>query len=443
MDVHACLGDPRRYERQIERLHRRYLLSARLDVLEQDGVSLARIIQGRRKVARLLARTVTRGEYRSEPATLRRIRVEDKERAVFAYRVTDAIVHGVVADLIEEQMAPLLSPGVCSYRPGISWWSAVSAFAEYVRAHRKARPQPCTRGLYVLRRDVESYTDLIPVHPRSQVWPVVKGLLTSPGSWAISDVDWKLIETVIRPEVWIDDGLAMRIRGVPTGQPISNVLFNLYLSRLDHTLDQLEGGFYRRYSDDLFFAHPDPRVARQADGLIDSVLAELELRVKPEKSQTFYLTGAGHASEAWPEARGTISVPMLGMRVSAQATVALSRNKLRRLIRDIEGRADRTAGMFPDANRDVRGQNICAVINRALDPRPHAFQEASAVLLRRAVTDRRQLGQIDHLIARSVLHAVGGDGGVRAFRTTPYRTIREDWGLISVLHARNKYGKSR
>jgi hypothetical protein len=441
MDVHGCLNDPSRYEYQIERLHRRYLLSDRLDELKQDGVSLARIIQRRRKVARLLSHAVARGEYCSEPATLRRIKVEGKERVVFAYRVTDAIVHGVVAGLIEEQMAPRLSPGVCSYRPGLSWWSAVSAFARYARAHRKARPQPRTRGLYVLRRDVESYTDLIPVHPGSQIWPVVRDLLAPPGSKPVSDADWQLVETVIRPEVWIEDGLAMHTRGVPTGQPISNVLFNLYLDQLDHKLDQLEGGFYRRYSDDLFFAHPDPGVARRADELIDSVLAELELRVKPEKRQTFYLTGAGHASKSWPEARGTISVPMLGMRVSAEATVALSRNKLRRLLRDIEGRANRSVAQLAGADRDGRGRIVCMVINNALDPRPHAFQEASAVLLRRAVTDRRQLGQIDHLVARTVLRAVGSDGDVRAFRTTPYRTMREDWGLISVLHARNKYGK--
>lgn len=384
---------------------------------------------------------VARGEYRSEPATLREIEVEGRVRVVFSYRLTDAIVHGVVADLIEERMAPGLSPGLYSYRRGVSWWTAVSAFAAYVRAHRKARPDQRTRGLYVLRRDVDSYTDLIPVTPPSQVWPVVRELLAPAGSPGISEDDWRLVETVVRPEVWIDGGLATRLRGVPTGQPISCVLFNLYLDRLDHELDRIPGGFYARYSDDLVFAHPDAEVAQRADRVIDTILSGLELRVKPDKRRTFYLTGAGRRSDDWPEARGTTSVPVLGTAVAADATVALSRNKLRRLLRDVEGRVVRAAAALPPGDRDRTGRIVCSVVNRALDPRPHPFQEASALLLRRAVTDRRQLRQLDHLLARIVLRAVTGDGSVRAFRTTPYRTVRQEWGLLSVLHARNRYGR--
>jgi hypothetical protein len=435
------LSDPRRYERQIERLHRRYLLTYRLVELKQDEVSLASIVQRRRKVARLLARSVGAAEYRSEPATLREIQAGGKVRAVFAYRLTDAIVHGVVADLIEEQMAPRLSSSLFSYRRGMSWWSGVTALAAFVRAHRKAHPDPRTRGLYVLRRDVDSYTDSIPVHPSSPVWSALRELLSPSGEPRISEADWRLVETVVRPEVWIDDGLAMRARGVPTGQPISCVLFNLYLDRLDRALDSVPGGFYARYSDDLVFVHPDAGVARRADRVIDTILAELGLRVKPEKRQTFYLTGAGRRPQEWPEARGTTSVPVLGMEVHADATVGLSRKKLRRLLRDVEGRTLRAVAALPAADGEERGRLACAIVNRALDPNPHSFQEASAVLLRRAVTDRRQLRQLDHVLARTVLKAANGNGGVRAFRTTPYATVREDWGLISTLHARNRYGK--
>jgi hypothetical protein len=37
-----------------------------------------------------------------------------------------------------------------------------------------------------------------------------------------------------------------------------------------------------------------------------------------------------------------------------------------------------------------------------------------------------------------VVKAVTGDGGVRAFRRVPYRTVREEWGLTSLEHARNR-----
>jgi hypothetical protein len=32
---------------------------------------------------------------------------------------------------------------------------------------------------------------------------------------------------------------------------------------------------------------------------------------------------------------------------------------------------------------------------------------------------------------------VTGDGSVRAFRTVPYRKIRTDWGLVSLVTSRN------
>ena len=59
--------------------------------------------------------------------------------------------------------------------------------------------------------------------------------------------------------------LFTQYRGVPTGQPISCVLFNLYLSGLDAQLDRIPGAFYARYCDDIVFAHPDPDVVRAAD----------------------------------------------------------------------------------------------------------------------------------------------------------------------------------
>jgi hypothetical protein len=440
MDVHTCLSDSRRYERQIERLHRLHLFRRTLGMLEQDGVSLERIVSSRRRVAKLLARTVARGDYRSEPATQHQIVTDGKVRTVFAYQLTDAIVHGVVADVLEERMSPGLSRSLYSYRPGLSWWNAVSSFAFYVREHRKARSEVGTRGLYMLRRDVKSYFDLIPVTPDARVWSLVGGLLAPPGSPPIEPDDWRLIESVVRPEILNDGGLAMRAYGVPMGQPISNVIGNLYLTALDWELASVPGSFYARYSDDLVFAHPDADVAQRADRLIDSRLDELGLRLNQEKCRTFYLTAAGRASVAWPEARGTNSVPVFGMSVSADATVSLSRNKLRRLLRDTNARAVRTASLRV-GSVDERGRVVCAALNRALDPHTHPFREPSAALLRRAVTDRRQLRQIDLMLARIVVHAVTGHGGARALGAVPYRTVRTDWGLRSVVHDRNRHGK--
>jgi hypothetical protein len=33
---------------------------------------------------------------------------------------------------------------------------------------------------------------------------------------------------------------------------------------------------------------------------------------------------------------------------------------------------------------------------------------------------------------------VTGDGGVKSFRRVPYKKVREEWGLVSLEHGRNR-----
>jgi Reverse transcriptase (RNA-dependent DNA polymerase) len=438
-DFHARLGDPRRYEREIERLHQKHLFSAALFELRQDDVALARLIQRRGKVGKLLARAVSRGEYEPEPGEVREIEADGKVRAVVSYTLTDTIVRGAVSTLLEEAIAPLLSDRLYSYRPGVSWLEPSAGLAAFIRTHRRERPDPRTRGLYVLRRDVDSYTDTIPVDPGSPVWKMLRDVLERAGAGAtIPGPHWRLVEQTIRPELReLGGGFGCRIRGVPTGQPVSCVLFNLYLNELDHVLAGVSGGFYARYSDDILFAHPDAETARRAAETIETRVSDLRLRIKPEKASNLYLTAAGRPSTEWEETKPTSSVPFVGTSVFAAGTVALNRKKLRRVLREIERRALRTAHAARGSSRDSLGRAVCSVVNDSVAPRPSPLQQASAPLLARAVTDRSQLAQIDYRLARLVVKAVTGDGGVRAFRRVPYRTVREEWGLVSLEHARN------
>jgi hypothetical protein len=442
IDLHAALSDPRRYRRRIQRLHERHLFTPQLHELQQERVSLASVSVHQTTVAKLLARAVNRGEYSLGPARLRTINAGGKERVIFACTLTDLIVHGVVADVIAEALEPAMSEGLYSYRKGVSWWQPITRFAAYVRGHRRSRPDPRTRGLYVLRRDVEAYTDSIPVGPTSPLWPMLQRALSRAGiGGTLRPADWELIETVIRPDIVAEDGGAFtRFCGVPTGQPISCVLFNFYLAGFDRHFDAIPDGFYARYCDDILFTHPDPAVIRRVDSEMRELLTRLALGLNDKKSKTVYLTGAGRRSEEWPELRGTTTVRFLGCRVAAAGTVSLSRGKTRRLLSDLERRAIRTAGALRGADRDTVGRTVCAVINRALQPRPSFAQQASAVLLRKAVTDRAYLQQLDYAIARIVLRAVTGQRSVRAFRAVSYQTIRQDWRLISLLHARNQWG---
>lgn len=436
-------GDPRRYERQIDRLHQRYLFTRRFYELRQDGVPLATLTLHRSEFARLLARTVASGQYEFSPASLRRIQVDGRTRIVFALRLTDLIVSAVIAELLQEALLPALSDRCFSYRKGRSWYSAVSDFARYLRAHRRSHPDPRTRGVYVLRLDVQSYGECIPVDPASELWDMLREAFRGlEAGGLVSRPDWELIENVVRPQTVTENGtLFTPYRGVPDGQPIAAVLLNLYLSPCDHELSKIPGAFYARYSDDLLFAHPDPQVVRGAASRLEARLSGLSLRAHPQKSRNLYLTAAGRRSTEWPETEPVTGVPFLGCRLSADGIVALNRPKVRSLLRELEDRAVRTAWASTNlmAEPGRVGPVVCRALNRALDPNALLFQQRSAALLRRVVTDRQQLKQLDHSIARIVLKAVLGQDSVKAFRQVPYRTIRETWGLISLLHTRNKW----
>jgi len=442
MDFERSLFDRRGYERQIDRLYRRRLVGRRVFSLKQEGVPLAAVSLHRAHVARRLAAAVRRGRYEFAPGRVFTIFTGGKERDVYTFRLTDLILHGLVAEVVGQAVLPRLSPRLFSYRRGLSWWSAVSLLAAYIRAARRSSGDPRLRGLHVIRRDVDSYTDSIPVHPASPLWPMLKSLLDR-SARPVSPATWKVVEQVVRPDFYSKDGgLASLVRGMPTGQPIACVLFNLYLNGLDHELDSIPGGFYARYSDDLLFAHPEARVVQEAARSIDRALAGLGLQVKPDKSLDLYLTGAGRPSGVWPEARGTTRVPFLGTFVFADGTVALEGEKMRELARDLQARARRTARALEGMGQEAVGRAVCAALNKALDPESHLFQHKSAGLLRRAITHRPQLAQLDHLAARAVLGAVTGQKSVRAFRLIPYRKIRQEWGLVSLLQARNKWPKA-
>ena len=430
------LADPRSYERQMDRLLDRHAMGRGMHELRQGEVSLASAAARQRDVARLIARTVASGDYEPGPAELRTIRVGGKRRIVFALGLVDLLVHGVVSDALEAAIEPTLSPRLLSYRTGIPWWRGAQDMARWIRGRDRGRDAEGRRrdGLYVLRRDVRSYTDTIPVRDGSALWPMIEHALAPDGP--MTAAAWEVVRAVVRPAiVGQGDGDPPRERGVPTGQPISCVLFNLYLRDVDHELAGVPGSFYARYSDDVVFAHPDPQVAQAAAAILEERLVALDLALNEDKSRDLYLTRAGHASKAWPGAKGAQNVPLLGLQVGADGTVGLEPSKAREVVRDVRRRA--WAALAASNGPDEAARLASAVVRRALDPGDMQSAARAAPLLRHVVTDRRQLGELDRRIAAEVAGVLVGNRTVRAFRALPPAVLREEYGLPSLVALRN------
>src|SRR5439155_474538 len=115
--------------------------------------------------------------------------------------------------------------------------------------------------------------------------------------------------------------------------------------------------------------------------------------------------------------------------------------KVRSLLREIDRRTSVTARTLRGTDREQAGRAVCSVVGRALDPRSALTQQRSAIALRRVVTDRQQLQQLDYWIARIVVKALTGRRDARAFREIPYRKLRREWGLPSLVAARNRRPK--
>ncbi len=168
---------------------------------------------------------------------------------------------------------------------------------------------------------------------------------------------------------------------------------------------------------------------------MDARVASLGLTFNEDKSRDLYLTRAGHASDRWPGAKGAQHVPLLGLWVGADGTVGLEPSKAREVVRDSRRRASAAAAAASDP--EEAADLACTMVRRAFDPGDMQAATRAAPLLRHVVTDRRQLAELDHRIAREVAGVLVGDRTVRAFRTMPPTRLREQHGLPSLVEARN------
>jgi hypothetical protein len=430
-----ALADPKRYLLELERLYAKVQGHRRAHTLMHDTVPFADLVYAPGALAKLLAREVAADRYELSPARVKRVLL-DKPRDIFYFEALDLVVHAVVGQLLTDAVEPSLSPHVYSYRPGMSSWRAVRALAAHVR--RYARPLPADRrGLYVIRCDVQSYADSIPLDAGSLLWTLVRSALGMTGQ----EPAWKLVQRVIRPELVEPDGSrSERTRGVPVGSPVVTPLLNLYLDALDHELAAEDGAFYARFGDDMLFAHPDPVRARKALAAVRSFLCSNRLELHDEKLGILYWNGAGRRSTAWPEAHGTKDVVYLGAQIQFDGTIALPRSKLRDVLLDLRQRLRASHRMLRNADRTTRERALCQIATEAVDVRS-VFQAPHADLLHCLVTDRRQLAHLDHLIALAIAETVSGLRGPRAFRDVPWRRLRREHGLVSLVALRN-HGKS-
>jgi hypothetical protein len=431
-DPASLLASPSTYLFALKGLRERHGLRA--DGFREPELSLAELPRDAdSELAALLARAVSTEQYRFSPVIQRRAFLGGKIRFVHRPALSDSIVLMALARVLSAMIEPWLSERVYSYRKGRSSLLAVRDLARFVRRHRRERKQLFQRGLFVLRRDVQGYGDSIPVDAASPLWPMLKQALERAGC-SHDHLLQRLLPAALCPLVEQDSGGYRRpARGVPMGTPLQPPICNLYLGPVDAALSAYSGGYYARYGDDLLFAHPELEAAREAAAALERELTWLGLALSPTKCFDIYWNGAGRAGPGG--FRGTTHVEYLGCRLSFSANLGLGRRKLRCLHRGLERRVRASAALLAELPTATKLISLISVVNRALDPE-HELALPEAAELSALVDDRQILAGLDRLIARVLAEVLSGRAGVRAFRSVPYRRLREA-GLVS-LEARRR-----
>lgn len=438
--VFERLRDPQLYAAAIDRLRSRESAAGQARPLAVDGPWL-QAIGDARGLARALARDVVALEYRFAPMQQRRARIRGQDRTLYAASPIDEIVLAALATVVSEAVEARLEPNVYSYRRGRSSLAAVQELCAHLRAHRASRRERRSWGLYVLRRDVKGYGDSIPSGPDSPFWAMLYDTLAAGGE-PVTGAQKRWLREAFRPAISAADGATSRpSRGIPTGSPLQPAACNLHLTPIDRLLASVPGGFYARYGDDMLFAHPDPKIARQVGSDLDRELRALELGWSHDKCSDLYFNLAGRSSEEAPEFRAAAALSYLGFRIDFRGVIGLKREKLRVLLRELSVRLAHSRRLLSAVPPASRALDLCEIANAALDP-GHANAAAAAAPLRYVVSDRSQLRDLDYKIALLVAEQLSSRRGVRAFRTHPPARLHSELGLVSLVSLRNRVGRS-
>jgi group II intron reverse transcriptase/maturase len=175
-------------------------------------------------------------------------------------RVVQTAIHRLTREIFEAEFED------CSYafREGRSVKDAVHRIDELRRQGFR----------WVVDADIESFFDSID-HDQ---------LLARLGRLPLDPYVLSLFERWIRAEVYDGARLVSLPRGLPQGSVVSPMLANLFLDELDENL-ALFGQTLVRYADDFLVLCKHPEDAAAALELTDYLLADLHLKLNPEKTR--------------------------------------------------------------------------------------------------------------------------------------------------------------
>ncbi|MDI1353192.1 MAG: reverse transcriptase domain-containing protein [bacterium] len=419
------------YAEHIEQYVKKSFHKNKLFDLCQHKIPLIQFDSDKKRLAKILTRAISKETYTISPPKLRWIYNKDKIRAIYDYYLVDKIVLKVFAQFLNELYQPFISQNVYSFQKGVSSRKPVNHFSQFIKEQRKKNQ---VHGVYILKVDIKSYSDSIYLGKHSTLWPRLNAFLET----ILKPYALNLIQQMVRPTYINDQGqLQTNILGIPTGSPISNFIYNFYCAPIDDLFSRQPDLFYARYGDDILLAHPDGNHLRHLRVLLDNEIANLSLIINSKKNIECYFSPAGNQG-ACLGYQGRNALDYLGYRIDGYGRITLCEKRKRSLLRALN---KRIADMYhllknKQVDRTTLIRLLCNTVNVALDEKD--LIQGELQLLIYSSTDQGQLKHLDYLIALNIASRVTGIKGARAFAKLPYKTLRAEFNLKSLVNLRNK-----
>lgn len=226
-----------------------------------DRVSIARYARNWEANLRTLAERVESGSYR--PARLRRIAIPKKsggQRLLTIPTVADRVLQRALLNLVDDRWERQFLACSHGYRPGRG---VRTALAEVLRFRNYGM-------IWVAEADID---DCFHSLDHQLLRSFLAQEIEDPPTLALLDA-------------WLAQGKAEADpdRGIALGMPISPLLCNIYLHRLDQALVRGRWAVVR-YADDFVICCHTRQQAERALAVTGEILAGLKLRLEPTKSR--------------------------------------------------------------------------------------------------------------------------------------------------------------
>jgi RNA-directed DNA polymerase len=280
----AAKADPgRRFHALRDKIYRRDVLwRAWVTVYRNGGapgidqITLAEVEQ--RGVDRLLeelAGELREGRYR--PLPTRRVLIPkpgtSEQRPLSILAVRDRIVQAAVKIVLEPIFEADMLPCSFGFRPKRAAHDALQVLVDESWRGRR----------WVVETDIANCFSAIPQEK----------LMQAVEERVCDQAVLKLLRVILRAGVMSDGVVRREVTGAPQGAPLSPMLCNVSLHRLDRTWNTREQGVLVRYCDDLVVMCHSRQQAQAALAQLRALLAELGLEPKEAKTRIVRLAEGG------------------------------------------------------------------------------------------------------------------------------------------------------